>query len=193
MIKKTEEGKKGRSVMKEVLSDVVVALLIAVAVLCVIRPTVVKQTSMENTLKDGDYLILYKLAYKIHGPERGDIIVFSSDAYNELNGDKRLLIKRVIGLPGDAISISEDDQLYINGKVYHEEYLKEGTTPIVDVPAPGRTYVVPKDCYFCMGDNRGGSVDSRSNDVGPVKKESIKGKIILRLFPLSKIGRLGGK
>jgi len=176
------------SFVKSLLIDVVIAAALAACVLYFIRPTIVKQTSMEDTLHENDYMIMARHAYDKTGPERGDIIVFQSDLINEENGSNKLLIKRVIGLPGDEISII-DNQLYINGEVYREDYLKDGYTPAFEVPAEGETYTVPEDSYFCMGDNRVGSVDSRRREVGCPKSEQIIGKVIVRLYPFNKIQR----
>lgn len=176
------------SFVKSLLIDIVIAALLAAAVLYFIRPTIVKQTSMEDTLHENDYMIMARRAYKNEDPERGDIIVFRSDLINEENGSNKLLIKRVIGLPGDEISIV-DNQLYINGEAYMEDYLKDGYTPAFEVPAEGETYTVPEDSYFCMGDNRVGSVDSRRREVGCPTSDQIVGKVIVRLYPFNKIQR----
>lgn len=188
-----EHGAKSKkqaagSFIKNLLADVVIALILAGAVLYFIRPTIVKQSSMEDTLHENDYMIMYRQAYKKHGPERGDIIIFKSSLTDEDSGRDKLLIKRVIGLPGDKIMI-DDDQLYINGEPYYEEYLKDGYTPAFERPEEGETYTVPDGFYFCMGDNRAGSVDSRRIEVGDVPMEAIKGKVVLRLFPFNQIGR----
>ena len=176
------------SFIKSLIIDVIIAVILAAIVLFFIRPTIVKQTSMENTLHENDYMIMYKQAYRNHGPERGDIIIFQSSLMDEETGQDKLLIKRVIGLPGDELAI-KDNQLYINGEAYEEDYLKDGYTPIVDVPAEGETFTVPDGAYFCMGDNRAGSMDSRDNSVGCVARDLIKGKVIIRLFPFNKIQR----
>ncbi|MBQ6151994.1 MAG: signal peptidase I [Mogibacterium sp.] len=185
---KPTAGQKAGSFFKSLLIDIIIAVLLASAVLFFIRPTIVKQTSMEDTLRENDYMIMYRLAYRNHGPERGDIIIFQSSLVNEDSGKDKLLIKRVIGLPGDEIMI-KDNQLYINGEAYNEDYLKDGYTPAFEIPLEGETYTVPEGTYFCMGDNRAGSVDSRRKEVGDVPAESIKGKVIIRLFPFNKIQR----
>lgn len=185
---KKTAGQKAGSFLKSLLIDVLIAVCLAGAVLYFIRPTIVKQSSMEDTLHENDYMVMYRLAYKDHGPERGDIIIFQSSLVNEDSGKDKLLIKRVIGLPGDEIMIS-DGQVYINGEEYLEDYTKDGYTPAFEIPPEGGTYTVPDDSYFCMGDNRAGSVDSRRSEVGVVSREAIKGKVVIRLFPFNKIQR----
>ena len=181
-------GERAGSFIKSFLIDLIIALLLAGAVLYFIRPTIVKQSSMEDTLHENDYMIMYRQAYRSHDPARGDIIIFQSDLINEDSGQEKLLIKRVIGLPGDEIKIS-DGQVYINGEAYKEDYLKDGYTPAFEIPREGETYTVPEDEYFCMGDNRVGSIDSRRTEVGCVDRSLIKGKVVLRLFPFNKIRR----
>ena len=176
------------SFIKSFLADVLIAAVLAAGVLYFIRPTIVKQSSMENTLHENDYMIMYRQAYRKHGPERGDIVIFQSELPDESTGKAKLLIKRVIGLPGDEISI-KDNQLYINGEEYVEDYLKDGYTPAFEIPAEGETFPVPDGSYFCMCDNRVGSIDSRYSEVGPVSGDLIKGKVVIRLFPFNKIQR----
>ena len=182
---KDKNGSAG-SFLRSLLIDVIIAVVLASIVLFFIRPTIVKQSSMEDTLHENDYMIMARQAYRSHEPERGDIIIFQSSLADEDTGRDKLLIKRVIGLPGDEVSII-DDQLYLNGEPYYEDYLKDGYTPAFEIPAEGETYTVPDGYYFVMGDNRAGSVDSRRSEVGCVASGQIEGKVVIRLFPFSKI------
>lgn len=185
-------GKKEKeepSFIKSLLTDIVIAALIAGVVLFFVRPTIVKQTSMQDTFQPNDYVIMAKRAYAgDKTPQRGDVVIFQSSLVNEETGGDKLLIKRVIGLPGDEISII-GTQLYLNGEPYYEDYLKDGFTPAIEVPLEGETFTVPEDLYFCMGDNRVVSMDSRYSEIGCVSEEQIQGKAVLRLFPFNKIQR----
>lgn len=170
--------------VKSLIKDIIVAAILAAVVISFVRPTIVKQTSMQDTLNPNDYIIMYRRAYSgDKEPKRGDIVIFKSELQDE-NGKNKLLIKRVIGLPGDKITIN-DGKVYINDKEYYESYLKDGyTTGSVN------NFKVPKGEYFVMGDNRVVSIDSRYSEVGCVKKDAIKGRAVLRLFPFTKIKKL---
>lgn len=180
--------KEEPSLIKTLLIDAAVAAGIAFLIVTfVARPTIVKQSSMENTFMQNDYVFLSKLAY-VGGktPQRGDVVVFKSGLVNEENGNSKLLIKRVIGLPGDTIQI-KNDQLILNGEIYKEDYIKDGITPPGNSPADGEIFTVPENEYYCMGDNRVVSLDSRYSDVGTITEDEIVGKAVLRLFPFNKI------
>lgn len=169
---------------KSLVKDIVIAGLLAGAVMVFIRPTIVKQTSMQDTLNPNDYIIMYKMAYAgDREPERGDIVIFESSLTDE-RGDDKLLIKRVIGLSGDTISI-RDGKVYVNNELFEEDYLKDGITP-----GSLNNVKVPKGRFFVMGDNRVVSVDSRNDEVGFVAETAIKGKAVVRLFPFNKITTL---
>ena len=170
--------------VKSLIKYIIFAPILAAVVISFVRPTIVKQTSMQDTLNPNDYIIMYRRAYSgDKEPKRGDIVIFKSELQDE-NGKNKLLIKRVIGLPGDKITIN-DGKVYINDKEYDESYLKDGyTTGSVN------NFKVPKGEYFVMGDNRVVSIDSRYSEVGCVKKDAIKGRAVLRLFPFTKIKKL---
>ena len=170
--------------VKSLIKDIIVAAILAAVVISFVRPTIVKQTSMQDTLNPNDYIIMYRRAYSgDKEPRRGDIVIFKSELQDE-NGKNKLLIKRVIGLPGDKITIN-DGKVYINDKEYDESYLKDGyTTGSVN------NFKVPKGEYFVMGDNRVVSIDSRYSEVGCIKKDAIKGRAVLRLFPFTQIKKL---
>ncbi len=169
--------------MKEILRDILIAAAIALIVIQFVRPVVVHETSMTDTLQPGDYLLMNKMIYKNHEAERGDIVVLHSELKQD-NGREKLLIKRVIGLPGDTVFIS-DNSVYINGELLEEDYIREpGVVPgDIDI-------TVPEGEYFVMGDNRGNSIDSRSEEVGCVSHEDLVGKAFFRLFPFKNIGKI---
>ena len=181
----TKTNVKRRSELNDWVKSIIIAAFIAVLLMQLIVPTVVREHSMEPSFYGGNYLIVGKINYKISSPHRGDVIIFKSDIpmnTAEPSQAKKLLIKRIIGMPGDVINIS-DNEVSINGEVIDEPYINEGGTP-GDVV----NYVVPKDSYFVMGDNRTVSIDSRRNEVGPVHKDRIIGKALIRLYPVNKIG-----
>lgn len=170
---------------KEWIKDIAIAVILAAIILTFIKPTIVREHSMEKTLQDGDYLFVSRQTYKLFGkdPQLGDIIVFESDLEN-MNGRDKLLIKRVIGVPGDTISIAHG-HVYVNGVGLEEEYTKDGYTA-----SDMDEVTVPEGCLFCMGDNRQNSTDSRDPRVGFVPMDRIMGKAVFRLFPFNKIGKL---
>lgn len=171
--------------MKEFIKDLAIALVIVLAITLAIKPTIVKESSMEPTLYENNYLFVNKLAYinKDH-PDYGDIIVFKSDLEKEDGKGKKLLIKRVVGVEGDVITISEG-AVYRNGELLQEPYTLEGYTSgeVVD-------HKVSRDEVFVMGDNRSVSLDSRAEEIGNVREDDILGKAFVRLYPFSEIGLL---
>ena len=173
----------GRSAFRWVL-DIAIAVVIAFLITLMIRPTVVRETSMMPNIEPGDYLLINRMAYKgDRTPQKGDVIVFKSDLTTE-DGKKKLLIKRVIGVPGDEISI-KGGEVYINGVEDDQSYTRDGyTSSYVE------DFVVPEGCYFVMGDNRIVSLDSRNPEVGAVPEDRIVGKVFIRLFPFKRFGVL---
>ena len=177
---KKEPGKKGSTAM-EWIKTIVIPIIVAILILQVIRPTLVQQQSMMPTVQPNNYLIVYKLAYKLGEPKNGDIIVFKSGLMTE-DEKAKYLIKRVIATEGDTIRIA-DGEVYVNGEQLEEPYINGDYTP-GEIPET----VVPEDSLFVMGDNRPNSTDSRSEAVGFVGEDTVMGKVVLRLLPLNEIG-----
>ena len=165
------------------LRDVLVAFAVIIIILQFVKPTIVFEHSMENTLHPEDYVFLAKQAYLVNDIKFGDIVVCESAILDD-RGVPKNLIKRVIGLPGDIITI-KDDAVYRNGERLDEPYTKDGVTHGEMAPV-----TVPQGAYFLLGDNREVSKDSRNADVGFVNKDEIKGKVVFRLFPISTAGRV---
>ncbi len=164
-----------REFFLDLFKFVIVIVLVLVLMIYVVSVTQVVGDSMSPTLKDGEVLLLNKIQYRFGKVKRGDIIAFSY-------ADTKYLIKRVIGLPGDAIEI-KDNQVYINGNLYEESYLKENVDS-EDFQLSSLGYqTVPEGYYFVLGDNRDNSLDSRS--IGLVSEKDILGKIALRFWPIT--------
>lgn len=169
--------------MKAWIKDIVVALLIGILILQFVKPTIVKEHSMEPTLEENDYIFLSKQAYRFGEPAHGDIIVFHTDLV-QANGDEKLLIKRVIGLPGDEIAI-RDGVVYRNDEPLEEPYTLEGYTA-----SEMEEVTVPEGSLFVMGDNRQNSIDSRESVLGYIAIDRVLGKAVFRLYPFNDIGLL---
>ena len=163
-------GSLAGAVTREMLSAILPALVIAIVIhLFLAQATRVEGYSMEPTLFGHQRPIIEKLSYHFHEPQRGDIVVIKVPGFDEL------LIKRVIGLPGDTLEV-KDGVVYINDKALNEPYVNG--RPRGDYP---RTKI-PEGYIFVMGDNRNNSNDSRS--FGPVAIENIVGHAWMRYWPL---------
>ena len=167
--------------LKMILKDVLIACVIALAISCFVRPTIVRETSMQPTIQPNDYLLMSRQAYRFGDVERGDIIIFRSELKLDDTHNK-LLIKRVIALPGDTLAI-KSGEVYVNGEKLTEDYIYEGGTP-----GEIGEMVIPDGQIFVMGDHREVSVDSRA--LGCIDEDNIEGKAFFRLFPLTEIGTL---
>lgn len=180
---------KSTSFVKEFIKDIIIAVAIVVVVTIFIKPTIVKEHSMDPTLHENNYLIISKMSYfhKDH-PNHGDIIVFKTDMDRTDGGGKKLLIKRVIGVEGDIITI-KDGNVYRNGELLDEPYVN-GQETWADEGLVIEDLEVGEDELFCMGDNREVSLDSRSPQVGNVEEEDVVGKAVVRLYPFNQITRL---
>ena len=174
--------------MRELLNTAIYLLCVLGAVWLVItfvgQRTEVEGASMENTLHNGDNLIVDKLSYRFHDPERFDIIVFPFQFQ-----DNTYYIKRIIGLPGETVQIMDDGSIYINGEKLEENYSMEVIKPET-IGRAAEPIELGDDEYFVMGDNRNNSSDSRTDMVGNIKRENIIGKAWLRIWPVSDFGVL---
>ena len=169
--------------LKSTITQVGIALLIGVLILQVIKPIVVSGHSMEPTLHGNDFIFLNKKAYLFHEPEHGDIVVLHSALKRE-DGQEKLLVKRIVGLPGDRIAIREG-KVIRNGVTIEEAYTLDGfTTGSLEETK------VPQGCVFVLGDNRQDSADSRDSRVGFLSLDQVVGKAVLRVFPLTDFGTL---
>ena len=166
-----------RAVFEIILYFALVACITFLIIHFVGQRTVVNGVSMQPTLSDGDNLIVDKLSYRFHDPDRFDIIVFPQE-------DGRYFIKRIIGLPGETIQI-KDGQILIDGETYQEN----GEFPGIENAGVAETKVaLDSGEYFVLGDNRNNSEDSRYADIGMVKKRYIAGKIWFTCAPFEKLG-----
>lgn len=188
--KETEEAEKKTeektSIGKELLlflRDIVIAMAVVFVVFhWIVRPVEVIGSSMYPTLQDREYGISDVIGTKLGSIDRFDIVIVHLEEKNEY------IVKRVIGLPGETVSY-KDGQLYINGKAMDEPFLNqdyvntyEDGTFMSDVD----TITLGDDEYFCLGDNRPHSSDSRY--YGPFKKDDIIAKGVVVIYPFNKAG-----
>ena len=182
-----QEHKKKKNIVLRVLyfmGEIVFCVVIAFVLSYIFTQyvgmyTVVSGTSMESALEDGDGLFVNKLLYYLDNPQRFDVVIFPYD-------EDEYYIKRIIGMPGETVSIT-NGVIYIDGKELEESYGKE------KMLAPDDNYQVTKldvNEYFVLGDNRNHSKDSRSADVGLIKRSAIKGKAIFRLYPFDRLDKI---
>lgn len=181
------------------IEAVVIAIIIALLIRTFIfEPVMVQQMSMQNTLFEGQRLLVYKLGYYFSTPQKGDIIVFKyqdgpiagSPFFKKVPLLGKLIphrneldyIKRVIAVPGDSVDI-KDGYVYVNGKKLNEPYVK-GITQKRSVEFPIQK--VPEHKLFVLGDNRENSSDSRV--FGLIDMDSVKGKAVFRIWPLNVFG-----
>ena len=176
---------KERGIFHEILSFLIyVAVVVGVTFLIIHfvgQRTYVSGSSMENTLSNGDNLIVDKITYRFSDPQRFDIIVFPF-RYE----DHVYYIKRIIGLPGETVQIVDGD-IYINGEILRESY---GREVIKDSGLAAEPIVLGEDEYFVLGDNRNDSTDSRDPSAGVIHRDEIIGRAWLRIWPLNKFGVL---
>ena len=175
------ESNKIKDVLGLVLYCVVVIAIMFLVIKYVGQRTVVIGDSMETTLQDGDNLITDKLTYHFVEPKRFDIVVFP---FKE--NKNQLLIKRIIGMPGETVQIIEG-KVYINGYELNENY---GNAIIESAGLASEPITLGEDEYFVLGDNRNNSQDSRFESVGNIKRSDLIGRSWVRILTLNEISLL---
>jgi signal peptidase I len=166
--------------------DILEVIVFAIAIflflyLLVFQPHKIKGASMDPNFQDGEFLLTDKVTYRFRSPQRGDVIVFKAPL---AEGEE--YIKRIIGLPGETVSI-RNNEIYINDKAIKEKYI--GPFIVTDGNAflpEGATVTVPAESYFVLGDNRSHSSDSRA--WGFVPKKDINGRAWFIYYPFNKLG-----
>lgn len=165
-----------RRILKSTVYGLVIVAAVAALIATLLLPVLqISGTSMEPTLHNGEIVVLIKTS----SLERGDLCGFSYS--------NKILIKRVIGLPGDVLAMDETGTVFVNGQSLEEPYIAEKAFGECDIEFP---FTVPEDAYFLMGDQRATSIDSRNTIIGCVEREQIVGKLILRVWPFSKLSTL---
>lgn len=173
---------------------VIVAIAVGAALLLrtyVVAPYYIPSESMEPTLHgctgcDDDHVLVDKISYRLHDPHQSDIVVFTRPPAAKTTD--HVLIKRVIGLPGDRVVLKHGN-VYVNGKRLKEPYVRKACGPHPTRPETGQSrWQVPKGDLFVLGDNRCDSMDSR--EFGPITESSVVGRAFAIIWPLGRIGLL---
>ncbi len=168
--------------------DIIQIIVFAVSIflfvyLLILQPHKIDGQSMETNFHNGEYILTQKVTYYFNSPKRGDVIVFKAppDGHNEY-------IKRIIGLPGDNVMIS-NCKVYVNGNELKETYLQPNLcTSAGTLATEGKQLTVPVNNYFVMGDNRPHSLDSRFEQVGFIGKDKFTGKAWIVYWPVKNAG-----
>lgn len=174
-----------QGIFAEIIRFLILSIVIVVPIrIFIAQPFIVKGESMHPTFEDGEYLIVDEITYYRKEPERGDVIIFKYP-----KDPSKYYIKRIIGLPGETVSISQGVITITSrenpiGKTLDEPYIK-------NIAYDNATASLGEGEYFVMGDNRTNSSDSRSWGVLP--REDIVGRALVRLFPLSEVSLFPGK
>ena len=172
----------GSSFFRELAEVVLLAVILYIGISFAVQTVHVEGLSMFATLDDNDYLIANKIDYRLHAPQRGDIIILRPPNNNSTD-----FIKRVIALPGERLLI-RDGVVYIDGHRLIEPYVPEAWVVFNNWPVTGSSngMVIPPNQYFVMGDNRNKSQDSRY--FGPIGRDRIDGRAWFRIWPLDHFG-----
>ena len=175
-LKREKYKRRYHSVLRSTIYTLITVAAIAILVATLWLPVLqVYGSSMTPTLKDGEIIFTVKTSKF----EPGDVVAFY---YNN-----KILVKRVIGSSGEWIDIDEEGTVFVNQKELQEPYAKDKTLGECDIDLP---YQEPDGRIFVMGDHRSTSIDSRNSSIGCVAQEQIVGKIVFRIWPLNRIGRI---
>ena len=164
-------------------------LIGVLVVLFVIQRSDVSGSSMEDTLHTEDVILVEMVSHFFRGYQRGDIVILDAAGMAHQQEQQNRFVKRVIGVPGETITI-EGGFVYINGERLDEPYLMENTPTLIASSMQEHTWILGEGEYFCMGDNRTKSLDSRA--LGPFTRDRIKGHALVRIYPFDRIGFLIG-
>ncbi len=176
-LKRERYKRRFRRLLRSTVNGLIVVAAIAALIATLVLPVLqIAGTSMEPSLNDGDIVLLMKTERL----ETGDLCAFYYS--------NKILIKRIIGTPGDYLWINPDGTVYLNGTELQEPYLTEKALGECDVEFP---YQVPENNYFLMGDHRETSIDSRSTVIGGVAQDQIIGKILCKVWPLKELTWMG--
>lgn len=170
-----------------ILEILIYAIIILIATKLItsyiLQRNIVDGLSMDDTLIDGESLIVEKISYRFDKLDRFDIIAF----YPNGKDNKEYYIKRIIGLPGEFVQMSAND-IYINGELIEEDYGSTSDNGYLGLAVEG--IELKEDEYFVLGDNRQVSLDSRYEEVGAIEIDKIEGKAIFRIWPLNRFGTI---
>lgn len=178
----SEPQSPGREMYQNVRTLVTVLAVLILVFTFVARIIVVSGPSMENTLQNGDAMLVWSLGYT---PEQGDVVVLTKRSYQEDS-----IVKRVVATGGQTVDIDyATGTVYVDGVALEEDYIKEQ----MQVPSYGdmvNHVTVPEGCLFVMGDNRNQSADSRYPEIGIVDERCVIGRVVAVIFPFSNFGLL---
>ena len=170
-LKRVRYKNRFKRILKSTVYTLIVVAAVAVLIATLVLPVLqIAGTSMEPNLRDGDLVLLVKTK----NLQRGDLCAFYYS--------NKILIKRIIAIPGDYIWLDAEGTVFLNGQVLEEPYVTEKALGECDVEFP---YQVPENAYFMMGDHRETSIDSRSSVIGCIPEDQIIGKILCKFWPLS--------
>ncbi len=172
--KRIRRGFYYRQALRGTVSVLLVVAAVAVLITTLFLPILqISGDSMSPTLEHDEIVVMLKTKKF----EKGDLVGFYYQG--------KILLKRVIALPGEEVAIDADGNVYVNGELLDEPYVTDKGLGDCDLQFP---YKVPETSYFVLGDRRSNSVDSRNSAVGSIPQEDIIGKVFIRVWPLSRFG-----